>query len=37
MGNIKLLIKHFKCLTVLASFNICFNLIWNTKHKKKLT
>jgi hypothetical protein len=34
MGNIKLLAKHLKCLTVIASYIICFNLIWNTKHRK---
>ena len=34
MGNIKLLTKHLKCLTVIASSIICFNLIWNTKHRK---
>jgi hypothetical protein len=37
MDNIKLLTKHLKCLTVIASSIICFNLIWNTKHKTKLT
>ena len=36
MGNIKLLTKHLKCLTVLASSIICFDLIWNTKHRKTL-
>ena len=34
MDNIKLLTKHLKCLTVIASSIICFNLIWNIKHKK---
>ena len=32
MDNIKLLTKHLKCLAVIASFN----LIWNTKFKKKI-
>jgi hypothetical protein len=32
MGNIKLLTKYLKYLTVIASSNICFNLIWNTKY-----
>ena len=33
MGNIKMSTKHLKCLTVIASSIICFDLIWNTKHK----
>jgi hypothetical protein len=36
MGNIKLLTKHLKYLTVIASFNICFNLISNTKSILKI-
>ena len=35
MCNIKLLTKHLKCLTVIASSIICFNLNWNTKPAKK--
>jgi hypothetical protein len=27
MGNITLMIKHLKCLTAIANFFICFNLI----------
>lgn len=34
MGNIKLLAKHLKCLTVIANFIICSNLIRNIKHIK---
>ena len=34
MSNIKLLTNHLKYLTVIASSNMCFNLIQNTKHKK---
>jgi hypothetical protein len=37
MSNIKLLTNHLKYLTVIASSNMCFNLIQNTKHKNKLT
>ena len=29
-------IKHLKCLIVIASSIICFNLIWNTKHRKTM-
>jgi hypothetical protein len=36
MGNVKLSTKHLKCLTLIVSSVICFNLIWNTRHIKTM-